>query len=180
MANYLNPELCRIIREYSYTEGRAVRIDRLIRSLKAEQKRCETRLAEITPLLEEANVALEEAKEQVKQVAKTLEKRAPRLNRKLIRPIVPTPKIGGAKWGDFKREMIQLLKDGDGQAISTKQIMDHFATKYGIPRDTPPERESLRQRILRRLEELAHKGAVQKQKAPDGSQWAYWLWVGLE
>lgn len=181
MANYVNPELCRIIRDVAYSQGRAKKIVGLITRLKNEQKKLEARLAALPAELAEAKEALKVQQAEVTALKVKVKIKAPKLPLHDIRAIVPTPKTGNWEWGDFKRELIDVLKAANGRPLSTSQLMAHCQARFGIVDQPLPSGGSrLRDAVGRPLRFLAKQGAVSRLPGPTPSAPAYWVWVGLE
>lgn len=180
MANYLSQKLSNAIRDHAYAKGEFQKQTGIVLALKSEQQQKEKRLLEIQELLVVAQQNRDEAYQKLLEAERRMNGIAPQLDTKKIRAVRETPKIGGLKWGQFKRELIELLIANPETALPTDRFMELFAEKYAVPIDTPQQRDSLRQRILRRLEEMAEKGLVQRRRETTGMRKTYWLWIGMD
>lgn len=181
MAKYISNELARIIREVAYSQGRTRKIYGLITRLKNEQQRIEARLAALPAEIAEVEEALNFALAEVEALRAEAKEKAPSLPLHDIRSIVPTPKTGTWEWGDLKREIIAVLKAANGKPLSTSQLMEHCAIRFGIVDQPLPNGGSkLRDAVGRPLRSLAVIGAVKRLPGPNPSAPAFWVWVGLE
>jgi len=179
MANYISNKLANAIRDHAYAKGEFQKQTGVVAGLQSAKQRHEERLREIEELLIAARQNRDEAHIKLKEANCRIKELAPKITEDAIRGIVKTPKIGGLKWGEFKKELIAILLANQGTPVRTKLFMDHFAKKYAVPTETRQQRYALSQRILRRLEEMADKGVISKRRATDGRREVYWLWVGL-
>lgn len=180
MANYLNHELCRIVRDIAYGKGQARKIKWLIVRLNREQKKIEERLAQIPLELEEAERVLKAIEGDLNISNEKARDKFPWMPLHDIREIVPTPKTGNWEWGDFKRELIHVLKEANGRPISTRQLVDHCSARFGIEEVRTAHGGKLREAVSKRLREMAAKGIIRRLPSPSASAPAYWVWVGLE
>lgn len=180
MANYNNNELNKIVRDFAYGQGQSKKIQWLLVRLKREKQKLEDRLAQLPLEISEAKSALDIAKRELAKIRAEAELKYPKLPLKRVRAIIATPKIHGLQWGDFTRELVDVIKLKRGQPISTVEIMEHCSAKFNIPFDTPELRESLRERVGKRLREWAKRGVIRRLPTAKPKDMSYWVWVGLE
>jgi len=179
MAKNISKALANAIRDYAYAKGEFQKQTGVVASLESAKQRLEDQLCEIEADLVSAQQSRDDAHLKQQEANSRIYKLAPNITEDAIRSIIRTPKIGGLKWGEFKRELIAILLANQGTPVPTSLFMRHFSEKYEVPVETRQQRFSLRQRILRRLEEMVKKGVISSQRSTEGRHEAYWLWIGL-
>ncbi|UCV22208.1 hypothetical protein [Ferribacterium limneticum] len=179
MAKHISNKLANAIRDYAYAKGEFQKQTDVIARLKSAKQHHEELLREIEERLTAAQQCRDEADINMKEANRQINELAPNITEKAIRGIVNTPKTGGLKWGEFKKELIAILLANQGTPVPTKLFIEHFSAKYAIPKETRQQRYALSQRILRRLEEMAEKGVISRRRATEGRREVYWLWIGL-
>lgn len=177
MANHLNPELSQIIRDISYGNGTLYKLRGLIKRLQFEKARIEERLKQLPLELAEAEAEMQRLIVETGRVQKRAKEKYPKLSIEDIRPVVPTPKRGDWTWGEFKRELIFVLKAAQGKPVSTKVLVEHCVIRFGLPTSTIEERRFLRSVVRKPLRQLAAQGAVERLHNPNPSAIAYWRWI---
>lgn len=176
----LNNKQANAIRDHAYAKGELHKLSGKLVALKQEKARLEARLAEVVIELPEAERLRSEALARLQQADQVMTELLPNIKKRHVRAIIATPKIHGLEWGDFNRELIKILKTATVKPISTLEIMTQCAAKFDIAWDTPELRESLRDRIGKRLREWVKKGIIRRLPTAKPKDMAYWVWVGLE
>ncbi len=176
----LNNKQANAIRDHAYAKGEFQKLTGKLASLKGEKARLEARLAELVVELPEAEQLRSEALLRLHQADEVMREVVPTIKKHRVRAIIATPKIHGLEWGDFNRELIRILKTATEEPISTLEIMTLCAEKFDIAWDTPLLRESLRDRIGKRLREWVKQGIIRRLPTAKPKDMAYWVWVGLE
>lgn len=179
MASRNSNKLAKAIADHAYAKGEYQKQNGVLAGLRSAKRRTEEKLRKVEVRLAEAEKNREEALAKLTESKIALSKITWMVDTNDIRAVVRTPKIAGLKWGEFKRELVSFLI-AHKEPISTAQIMSHFAEKFDIPIETSAQKKSLLQRILRRLEEMAVKGHVQRERLTTGMRPTYWLWIGME
>ena len=176
----INNKQANAIRDHAYAKGELQKALGKLVALKNEKIRLEARLAEVAMELPEAERFRSEALARLQQANEVMNEVVPKIKKERVRAIIATPKIHGLEWGDFNRELIRILITASEKPISTLEIMTQCAIKFDIAWDTPPLRESLRDRIGKRLREWVKEGVIRRLPTEKPKDMAYWLWVGLE
>lgn len=179
MANSISPELSQVIRDISYTKGVLRKLRGRLKSLNWEKAHIEERLKQLPLELAEVRAEIQRLVAQTKVTKEKAKDKYPTLPFEDIRPVVPTPKRGDWRWGDFKREIIYVLKAAQGALVSTRFLFDHCVIRFGLPTATNDEREFLRHAIRKPLRQLVALGAVERlpNPTPNPNALAYWRWI---
>jgi DNA repair exonuclease SbcCD ATPase subunit len=177
VANYLNHELSQIIRDIAYGKGRTQKLRGLIQRLKSEQAQLEERLRQLPQEISEAETALAEIVAKVQETKKKAQHKYAGLPIEDIRAVIPTPRQITWHHGEFKRELVSVLRSANGP-VSTRQLMDYCSARFGIVEIQGTKRNKLRDQVSRRLKEMVDKGWLQRLEGPHPTSPAYWLWIG--
>lgn len=180
VANYLNRELSKIIRDISYGNGELKKLRGLITRLRHEKEHIEERLKQLPQEIAEAEAEMQRLLVETGRTEKKAKGKYPKLPIEDIRPTVLTPKRGDWNWGDFKREIVVLLKAAQGKPVSTNTFIDHCVIRFGLPNATIKDREILRNAVRKPLRQLVEVGVVERFNNPNPSALAYWRWIGLD
>lgn len=176
----INADESKAIREYAYAKGEYKKLAGKLIGLENRRQSLEKQLAETKAELASTQSLHAEALARLNDAKKGMATTVPVIPLHHVRAIAAAPKLHTVRWGDYNRELIEVLKIATVDPISTGEIMQWFSTRFGISLETPKDREELRERIGKRLRELAKRGIIRRLPITKGTRMAYWLWVGLE
>ena len=92
-----------------------------------------------------------------------------------IRSIRQTPRMEGRKHGDFRRELVRVLKEADGP-VWGKELIRHMAYTFNLPMDTFEQRTRASYLVRRPLNVFKEKGAVERLPTGGNNTEGLWRW----
>lgn len=169
MPKYISNDLCRLIRDRSYTSGALSLLDK-------EAAACEAIFVQQRQRLREIR------KERNKLVALIGKLDAEITNQipvapEDIRPIRSTPRFG-FKHGSLTSKLVSILK-GSSIPVPTRPIVAVVVSDLELPFETPDQRDIARRKVVERLRKLVKKGAVTRIHDTTDNQEGLWMWAGL-
>lgn len=161
MANRLGTNLSRLIRERAYLSGTLPALEVRVSTLRADLKAANAALLAASSRMAELDAAIG-ALSAIDPVD--------------IRPIRSTPRVMRGVHGEFRRELLRVLKEADG-AVGMRDLVRHMATTFCLPMGTPADRERAGYLVRRPLNVFRSKGAVRRlPEHPDTGE-ACWIWA---
>lgn len=154
--------MSRLVRERAYLSG----------SLPA----IETEVADLRAKLKAARATLKAATDRI-QVIDTSIGQLSVIQPSDIRSIRRTPRREGSKHGEFRRELIRVLKEASGP-VWTGDLVRHMADAFDLPMDTVEDRDRASYLVRRPLYVFKNKGAVERIPTGTPSSEGLWRWCG--
>lgn len=161
MANHVGTKVSRLIRERAYLAGS-------LPSLESRKTGLERDLAAATEAFEAAQKRLEAIDASITELSA--------ITPSDIRPVRHTPHKLDAGYGDFRREMIRVLKETGGP-VETAELFRHMAATFSMPNTTSAEKRKVRGLVRRPLYEFEKKGAVRRLPSVSDKGHGVWEWV---
>jgi hypothetical protein len=93
-----------------------------------------------------------------------------------IRPIQSTPRVISGERGEFRCEMIRVLKEANG-AVGMRALVRHMVTTFKLPMETPKDRKRAGYLVRRPLNIFRAKGAVKRLPDHPDTGEACWMWI---
>lgn len=162
MGNRLGAKLSRLIRERAYLSGTLPGLQERVNILRADLKAANAALKVGSARLEELDAAI--------GVLSAIDPAG-------IRPIHSTPRVMSGEHGEFRRELIRVLKDAEG-VVGMRALLRHMAATFSLPLETPTDRTRAGYLVRRPLNHFRMMGAVKRlPNHPDTGE-ACWMWIG--
>jgi hypothetical protein len=162
MGNILGVRVSRLVKENAYSKGKVANLEREIAAQKAA--------------LEALHKQLRAAQESVLRTEKLIAQ-VSAIDVETIRPIQSTPRVIQGKHGEFRREIVRLLKEAKGP-VRTSELMRVLTVEFQIPRSTVEERVKAREKIRGPLHIMQKKGVIRRLPSPDAQGYGVWEWIG--
>lgn len=170
MANHVGPTVSRLICERAYRAGDLKRLSRKEMDAKGTLRAA---IAELRSVRREKLLVTA----RITEIDEAICVRAV-LNIDQIRSIHSTPRTGPFRHGEFTAELVRLLKEAE-RPLPTSAIIQSMVVSFGLPYDTPTDREATRRRVVERLRVIARRGAIQRLHATDRNIEGLWRWTGI-
>lgn len=168
MANYIGAKLSRLIKQRAYDSGEVERLSEI------EVK--------LTAVISKARAGLRAAKNN----SQALQERIRRTDEEIqllsvmnpveIRKIRAMPRKMNGKHGDFRRELIKVLKNAGG-ALNIGEMVAYMAKRFDIPMVTTQDRVRARYLVRRQLNIFKKRGAVERLPSLPENNHGVWRWI---
>jgi hypothetical protein len=158
----LGVRVSRLVKENAYSKGKVASLER---EIAAQQS-----------LLETMHNQLRAAQESVLRTEKLIAQ-VSSIDVATIRSIQSTPRVIEGKHGDFRREIVRLLKEAKGP-VRTSELMRILKVEFQIPFSTTAERQRAREKIRGPLHIMQKKGVIKRLPSPDAQGYGVWEWIG--
>lgn len=168
MANYIGAKLSRFIQQRAYVAGEIERLDKLEVELSAiiSKARKDMRVAKQAALVFRERVCCLD--EQIQQLSA--------IDPSDIRSIRSMPRKTAGEYGDFRRELIRLMKESGG-ALTMSEMVGHMAKLFKMPLITSEDRVRATYLVRRPLNHFRQLGAVERLPSLPGTIEGVWRWI---
>ena len=160
--NRVGTKLSRLIRERAYLSGSLPSLQIEVDELRGRLKVARKALRDATKRRQSIDAAIQELSA---------------IEPSQIRSIRRTPRREGNRHGEFRRELVRVLKNARSPAWSS-DLVRHMAKAFGLPMETPEQRERARHLVLRPLYAFKKKGAVERLPTGAINSEGLWRWCG--
>lgn len=161
MGNRLGGKLSRLIRERAYLSGALLGLQVRASALRTE--------------LRATNAALRAANSRIVELDAAIGTLSA-IDPVDIRPIRSTPRVMSGERGEFRSEMIRVLKEANG-AVGMRALMSHMVATFKLPMETPKDRRRAGYLVRRPLNVFRSKGAVRRLPDHPDTGEACWIWA---
>jgi hypothetical protein len=161
MGNLLGTKLSRLIRERAYVSGALPGLQERVSDLRADLKAANAAFKASSVRLAELDAAIG-ALSVIDPVG--------------IRPIQGIQRVMSGKHGEFRRELIRVLKEAEG-AIGMRTLVRHMAAEFSLPMETRRDMRRAGYLVRRPLNIFRVKGAVRRLPDHPDTGEAYWMWI---
>ena len=162
MALLISHELARLISARAYATGDVRKAEHRVRAL-----RLQAELAEKICL--QAKSALAAIDSQLSQHKS--------IDTSHIRAISRRPRRLQLSHGAFTREIIRYMKTAN-RPVTSIELKDYLSRVFpALKQETVEEREFLKQKLSRRIRNIAEKGVIQRLHDPEKNDIGVWLWT---
>jgi hypothetical protein len=146
MGNMLGVRVSRLVKENACSNGKVASLEREIATQQTE--------------LEALHRQLRTAQESVVRTKKLIAQ-VSSIDVATIRSIQSTPRVIEGKHGDFRREIVRLLKEAKGP-VRTSGLMRILKVEFQIPFSNIEERQRAREKIRGPLRVMKKKGVIRR------------------
>jgi hypothetical protein len=162
MRNILGARLSRLVKENAYSKGKVVSLGVEIASHQSE--------------LKTMRKSFKTAQESVLRTERLIAQLSG-IDVAQIRPIQSMPRVMQGKHGEFRREIVRLLKEANGP-VRTSELMRVLIEEFQLPISTVEERTRAREKLRGPLLIMQKRGAIRRLPSPDAQGYGVWEWVG--
>lgn len=144
MANHVGTKLSRLIKQRAYTAGHR---DLLC----ANRVKLQDELARLNQEIQRDEAMIADLDGKITAISA--------INTSYIKPIRSTPRRQEGRHGEFRRELVRILKEAGGP-VNSGAILQHMVKAFNLPMSSAKERNRARELVRRPLNVFKGKGAV--------------------
>jgi hypothetical protein len=161
MGNVLGTKLSRLIRERAYLSGALPGLQDRVSDLRADLKAANAAFKAGSARLAELDAAIGSLSV---------------IDPAVIRPIQGIQRVMSGKHGEFRRELIRVLKEAEG-AVGMRTLVRHMSAAFSLPMETSRDMRRAGDLVRRPLNIFRAKGAVKRLPDHIDTGEAYWMWI---
>lgn len=144
MANHVGTKLSRLIKERAYTAGHCA-------LLRSSRDKLQEALSRLDQEIQQIEAKIAELDDKITAISA--------IDTAHIKAIRSTPRHLEGKYGEFRCELVRILKEAGGP-VNSGALLQHMVAAFNLPMSTPQERNRSRELVRRPLNVFKTKGAV--------------------